>query len=80
MKTHKDVRIQHCYCCVSCWIDIHSSTFIYLHSDISSHLFIPISAGIFAIPDHLKNKSVVSLLKHTLHVDPLKRATIKDIK
>lgn len=38
-----------------------------------------VSAGIFPIPEYL-NKSVVSLLCHMLQVDPMKRATIEDIK
>ncbi|CAG0892432.1 unnamed protein product [Darwinula stevensoni] len=42
-------------------------------------LFRKIKSGIFPIPDYL-NKSVTSLLCHTLQVDPLKRATIEDIK
>ena len=37
------------------------------------------SAGIFHVPSHL-NKKVVDLLKKTLTVDPLKRATVKDIR
>lgn len=37
------------------------------------------AAGIFPVPDYL-NKSVVSLLIHTLQVDPMKRATMEDIK
>lgn len=35
-------------------------------------------AGIFPIPDHLE-KQVVNLLLHMLQVDPMKRATIKDV-
>lgn len=42
-------------------------------------LFRKIKSGIFHIPDYL-NKSVVSLLVHMLQVDPLKRATIKDVR
>ena len=38
-----------------------------------------ISAGLFAIPEHL-NKDVVSFLCHMLQVDPLKRASMKDIR
>lgn len=38
-----------------------------------------VSAGVFPIPEYL-NKSVVSLLCHMLQVDPMKRATIEDIK
>ena len=37
------------------------------------------SAGIFAIPEYLA-KDVVSLLCHMLQVDPLKRATMKDVR
>lgn len=36
-------------------------------------------AGIFPIPDYL-NKSVVNLLVYMLQVDPMKRATMNDIK
>lgn len=36
------------------------------------------SAGIFPVPDYL-DKSVVNLLLHMLQVDPMKRATIKDV-
>ncbi|XP_050042307.1 5'-AMP-activated protein kinase catalytic subunit alpha-2 [Dermacentor andersoni] len=42
-------------------------------------LFRKIKSGIFPIPDYL-NKSVVSLLIHCLQVDPMKRATMEDIK
>ncbi|KAI8773283.1 5p-AMP-activated protein kinase catalytic subunit alpha-2-like isoform X1 [Biomphalaria glabrata] len=42
-------------------------------------LFRKIKSGIFAIPDYL-NKDVVSLLCHMLQVDPVKRASIKDIR
>lgn len=42
-------------------------------------LFRKIKAGVFDIPDYL-NKSVVSLLVHMLQVDPMKRATMEDIK
>jgi 5'-AMP-activated protein kinase catalytic alpha subunit len=41
-------------------------------------LFRKIRSGIFPIPDYL-NESVVSLLQHMLQVDPIKRATVKDI-
>ena len=44
-----------------------------------SHKYLTISAGIFQIPDFL-NQSVVKLLLHMLMVDPMKRATIEDIK
>ena len=46
---------------------------------VTSHCYMWVTAGIFAIPDYL-NKEVVSLLCHMLQVDPLKRATIKDIR
>ena len=36
-------------------------------------------AGIFPIPDYL-NPSVVDLLQKMLTVDPVRRATIKDIR
>lgn len=42
-------------------------------------LFKKIKSGIFPIPEYL-NKSVVSMLCHMLQVDPMKRATIEDIK
>ncbi|XP_022647478.1 5'-AMP-activated protein kinase catalytic subunit alpha-2-like isoform X2 [Varroa destructor] len=42
-------------------------------------LFRKIKSGIFPIPDYL-HKSVVSLLIHMLQVDPMKRATMEDIK
>lgn len=42
-------------------------------------LFKKICDGIFYTPQHL-NPSVASLLKHMLQVDPMKRATIKDIR
>lgn len=41
-------------------------------------LFRKIKSGIFPIPDYLE-KSVVNLLLHMLQVDPLRRATIKDV-
>ncbi|XP_025016671.1 5'-AMP-activated protein kinase catalytic subunit alpha-2 isoform X2 [Tetranychus urticae] len=42
-------------------------------------LFRKIKSGIFPIPDYL-NKSAVDLLVHMLQVDPMKRATMEDIK
>jgi 5'-AMP-activated protein kinase catalytic alpha subunit len=36
-------------------------------------------AGVFPVPDYL-NKSVVGLLCHMLQVDPMKRATVEDVK
>jgi len=42
-------------------------------------LFRKIKSGIFPIPDYL-NKSVVSLLCHMLQTDPMKRATVEDIR
>ncbi|XP_043941445.1 5'-AMP-activated protein kinase catalytic subunit alpha-2 [Protopterus annectens] len=42
-------------------------------------LFKKIRGGVFYIPEYL-NRSVASLLMHMLQVDPLKRATIKDIR
>ncbi|NP_835279.2 5'-AMP-activated protein kinase catalytic subunit alpha-2 isoform 1 [Mus musculus] len=42
-------------------------------------LFKKIRGGVFYIPDYL-NRSVATLLMHMLQVDPLKRATIKDIR
>uniref|UniRef100_A0A914E2X9 non-specific serine/threonine protein kinase n=1 Tax=Acrobeloides nanus TaxID=290746 RepID=A0A914E2X9_9BILA len=41
-------------------------------------LFRKIKSGIFPVPDYL-DKSVVNLLLHMLQVDPMKRATIKDV-
>jgi 5'-AMP-activated protein kinase catalytic alpha subunit len=49
-------------------------TFSFLHS-----LFRKIKSGIFPIPEYL-NKQVVSLLCQMLQVDPLKRATVEEIK
>jgi len=37
------------------------------------------TAGLFSVPEHL-NKSAVNLLKRMLQVDPIKRATIKDVR
>ncbi|XP_044132638.1 5'-AMP-activated protein kinase catalytic subunit alpha-1 [Bufo gargarizans] len=42
-------------------------------------LFKKICDGIFYTPQYL-NQSVINLLKHMLQVDPMKRATIKDIR
>ncbi|ENN70683.1 5'-AMP-activated protein kinase catalytic subunit alpha-2 [Dendroctonus ponderosae] len=42
-------------------------------------LFRKIKSGIFPIPEYL-NKTVVSLLCQMLQIDPMKRATIEDIK
>ncbi|XP_068238962.1 5'-AMP-activated protein kinase catalytic subunit alpha-2 isoform X2 [Palaemon carinicauda] len=42
-------------------------------------LFKKIKSGVFQIPDYL-NQSVVRLLLHMLMVDPMKRATVDDIK
>ncbi|XP_066581707.1 5'-AMP-activated protein kinase catalytic subunit alpha-2 [Prorops nasuta] len=42
-------------------------------------LFRKIKSGSYPIPEYLK-KSVVSLLDHMLQVDPMRRATIEDIK
>ncbi|VVC90481.1 unnamed protein product [Leptidea sinapis] len=42
-------------------------------------LFRKIKSGIFPIPEYL-NKNVVSLLCNMLQVDPMKRATIDDVK
>ncbi|CAM1310260.1 PRKAA1 (predicted) [Pycnogonum litorale] len=42
-------------------------------------LFRKIKSGMFPIPDYL-NKSVVNLLSHMLQVDPIKRASISDVK
>ncbi|XP_068949021.1 5'-AMP-activated protein kinase catalytic subunit alpha-2 isoform X1 [Petaurus breviceps papuanus] len=42
-------------------------------------LFKKIRGGVFYIPEYL-NRSIATLLMHMLQVDPLKRATIKDIR
>ncbi|XP_073449995.1 5'-AMP-activated protein kinase catalytic subunit alpha-2 [Aquarana catesbeiana] len=42
-------------------------------------LFKKIRGGVFYIPEYL-NRSVATLLMHMLQVDPLKRATIKDMR
>ncbi|XP_069088700.1 5'-AMP-activated protein kinase catalytic subunit alpha-2 isoform X1 [Pleurodeles waltl] len=42
-------------------------------------LFKKIRGGVFYIPEYL-NRSVATLLMHMMQVDPLKRATIKDIR
>ena len=42
-------------------------------------LFKKICDGIFFTPQYL-NPQVISLLKHMLQVDPMKRATIKEIR
>jgi len=42
-------------------------------------LFRKIKSGVFPVPDYL-NKSVVGLLCNMLQVDPMKRATVEDIK
>ncbi|XP_071438984.1 5'-AMP-activated protein kinase catalytic subunit alpha-2 [Hetaerina americana] len=44
-----------------------------------SSLFRKIKSGIFPIPEYL-NKPVVNLLCNMLQIDPMKRATIEDIK
>lgn len=59
---------------------------MYLHYSVKSNVNLPfdycytliVAAGIFPIPDYLE-KSVVNLLLHMLQVDPMKRATIKDV-
>lgn len=42
-------------------------------------LFRKIKSGVFPIPEYL-NKTVVSLLCQMLQIDPMKRASIEDIK
>ena len=42
-------------------------------------LFRKIKSGVFPIPDYL-NKNVVSLLCHMLQTDPMRRATVDDIR
>ena len=41
--------------------------------------FVWLIAGLFSVPEHL-NKSAVNLLKRMLQVDPIKRATVKDVR
>ncbi|XP_071953487.1 5'-AMP-activated protein kinase catalytic subunit alpha-2-like [Antedon mediterranea] len=43
-------------------------------------LFRKIKGGVFAIPDHISRSPVVSLITSMLQVDPLKRATINEIR
>lgn len=42
-------------------------------------MFYVIAAGIFPIPEYL-NKPVVNLLCHMLQIDPIKRASVGDVK
>lgn len=42
-------------------------------------LFKKIRSGVYTTPDYL-SKSVSQLIEHMLTVDPLKRATVKEIK
>jgi 5'-AMP-activated protein kinase catalytic alpha subunit len=42
-------------------------------------LFRKIKSGLFSVPDYL-NRSSVNLVKRMLQVDPIKRATIKDVR
>ena len=42
-------------------------------------LFRKIKSGLFSVPEHL-NKSAVNLVKKMLQVDPIKRASIKDVR
>jgi len=51
---------------------------LFISNKFLTNLFLS-AAGVFPIPDYL-NKSVVSLLCHMMQVDPMKRATIEDIK
>ncbi|ODM94252.1 5'-AMP-activated protein kinase catalytic subunit alpha-2, partial [Orchesella cincta] len=43
-------------------------------------LFRKIKSGMFPVPDYLNNSAAFGLLCHLLQVDPMKRATIEDIK
>ncbi|XP_072023614.1 5'-AMP-activated protein kinase catalytic subunit alpha-2-like isoform X3 [Amphiura filiformis] len=43
-------------------------------------LFRKIKGGVFPIPDHISRSPVKSLIVHMLQVDPLRRASIKDIR
>lgn len=52
---------------------------VYIIFNFKDMLTFIYSAGIFAVPDYL-NKEVVSLLCIMLQVDPLKRATISQIR
>ncbi|CAL8124794.1 unnamed protein product [Orchesella dallaii] len=43
-------------------------------------LFRKIKSGMFPVPDYLSNSAAFGLLCHLLQVDPIKRATVEDIK
>lgn len=43
-------------------------------------LFRKIKGGAFSIPAHLEKSPVKSLIKHMLQVDPMKRASVRDIR
>lgn len=50
-----------------------------LSKEVSIACYSWFSAGLFSIPDYM-NKKAVTLVKHMLQVDPLKRSTIKDVR
>jgi hypothetical protein len=75
-------------CCVElCHLMMNMFQHFFAKSNVSFYTFIKTlynklfycTAGVFPIPEYL-NKSVVGLLCHMLQVDPMKRATIDDIK
>lgn len=47
--------------------------------DNTQNLYRKIKSGIFAVPDYL-NKSAIQIIVHMLQVDPMKRATITEIR
>ena len=57
----------------------HSSGELELDQVCFTTHFRKIKSGVFPIPDYL-NKSVVSLLCHMLQTDPMKRATVEDVR
>ena len=50
------------------------------HSMYVTPLSLSLSGGVFPIPDHIARSPVKSLIVHMLQVDPLRRATVKDIR
>ena len=64
---------------IKCTLTSHQEHVAWNKHNIWWLIQIQISAGVFPIPDYL-NKKVVSLLCHMLQTDPMKRATIDDIR